>query len=123
MGRIEQKRTTFAEKARFFEDEIDKRHRRTEYGYVLGVQVRTPGDPTDFTQHDSDNDGLWTSMYGAGECFRCASGDEQGCRRAAAAFEALRFLGTVTQGGPASGAARICRTRHSAHLRFKSEPA
>jgi hypothetical protein len=100
VGVIETQRTTLAAKARFFEDEIDKRHRRTEYGYVLGVHVRAPGDAREWTQSDSDNDGLWTSMYGAGECFACAaSGDEQACRRAATAFEALRFLGAVTQGG------------------------
>ncbi len=96
---ISEQRTTLAAKARFFEDEIDRRHRRTEYGYVLGVRVAKPGDASSWTQSDSDNDGLWTSMYGAGECFACALGDDRGCKRAEAAFEALRFLGTVTQGG------------------------
>lgn len=96
---IESKPMTFADKAKFFEDEIDKRHRRTPYGYVLGVIVAKAGDPANFTQTDSDNDGLWTAMYGAGECFACAAGVERGCANARKAFEALRFLGTVTQGG------------------------
>src|SRR5262245_18777646 len=39
-------------------------------------------------------------MYGAGECFAAATGNEDARRRAVSAFEALRFLGTVTQGGP-----------------------
>ncbi len=100
IGAIEQSMTTLAEKAKFFESEIDQRHRRTEYGYVLGVHVNSPGDKSEWTQHDSDNDGLWTAMYGAGECFACAATrDPESCRRATAAFEALRFLGTVTQGG------------------------
>jgi hypothetical protein len=92
---------SLADKARFFESEIDKRHRRTPYGYVLEVQLKSPGDLSSWTQHDSDNDGLWTSMYGAGECFAyAATKSPDARRRAVAAFEALRFLGTVTQGGP-----------------------
>jgi hypothetical protein len=101
LSHIERRTTTLADKARFFEAEIDRRHRRTEYGYVLDVQLKRPGDPADWVQHDSDNDGLWTSMYGAGECFAAAAtGSEESRRRATAAFQALRFLGTVTQGGP-----------------------
>ncbi|HEV2690857.1 MAG TPA: hypothetical protein VGV35_20015, partial [Bryobacteraceae bacterium] len=34
VGLISHRPVTFAEKAKFFEDEIDKRHRRTPYGYV-----------------------------------------------------------------------------------------
>jgi hypothetical protein len=97
---IERRSTTLAAKARFFEAEIDKRHRRTPYGYVLEVHLERPGDLSSWTQHDSDNDGLWTAMYGAGECFAFgATGSPDARRRAIAAFEALRFLGTVTQGG------------------------
>jgi hypothetical protein len=97
---IERRPMTLAEKARFFEDEIDKRHRRTVHGYVLGVSLKRPGDKSDWIQHDSDNDGLWTSMYGAGQCFAyAATGSELAQKRAKAAFEALRFLRIVTQGG------------------------
>jgi len=88
------------EKAKFFEDEIDLRHRRTPYGYVLGVRLKRPSDKSEWTQQDSDNDGLWTSMYGAGECFAyAATGSELAKKRAKAAFEALRFLRVVTEGG------------------------
>ncbi|MBI4556356.1 MAG: hypothetical protein HY706_02120 [Candidatus Hydrogenedentes bacterium] len=97
---IERKTTTLAEKAKFFEDEIDKYHRRTPYGYVLEVSVKKPGDKSEWENSDSDNDGLWTAMYGAGECFAyAATKNPQAKKRAQAAFEALRFLGTVTQGG------------------------
>lgn len=92
--------TTFSGKARFFEKEIDLRHRRTPYQYVLEVQTRAPGDKSSWVQHDSDNDGLWTAMYGAGACFACAATkDESMCAKAGQAFEALKFLGDVTQGG------------------------
>ncbi len=106
IARIARRPMTFAEKAKRFEDEIDKRHRRTHLGYVDSVSLKRPGDLSEWMQHDSDNDGLWTSMYGAGECFAyAATKDPQARKRAKAAFEALRFLGTVTQGGdhPAPG--------------------
>jgi hypothetical protein len=100
VGLIEQKPTTFAEKARYYEDEIDKRHRRTPYGYVAEVELPTVGDKSKWIQHDTDNDGLWTSMYGAGECFAyAATHDALAKQRARKAFEALRFLSHVTQGG------------------------
>jgi len=100
IGAIERKPMTLAEKANFFEQEIDKYHRRTPLGYVDSVSLETAGDKSHSTQHDSDNDGLWTGMYGAGECFAyAATKSPDAKRRAKAAFDALRFLGTVTQGG------------------------
>ena len=51
-------------------------------------------------QRDSDNDGLWTGMHGAAACFAWATtGDPVARQRAERAFEALRFLSEVTQGG------------------------
>jgi len=100
VGVIRFQTTTLAEKARFLEDEIDKYHRRTPYEYVLEVALANPGDKSKFTQHDSDNDGLWTSMYGAGECFAWATTKDPKARaRATKALEAMLFLGSVTQGG------------------------
>ena len=100
VGLIERKPITFAEKAGYYEDEIDKRHRRTPYGYVAEVELPTAGDKSRWVQHDTDNDGLWTAMYGAGECFAyAATHDPLAKQRARKAFEALRFLSQVTQGG------------------------
>lgn len=101
IGLLERQTTTLAQKAKFFEDEIDKYHRRTPYGYVGGVSTAEPGQKVGIQQHDSDNDGLWTAMYGAGECFAyAATKDPLAKKRATAAFEALKFLSDVTQGGP-----------------------
>jgi hypothetical protein len=98
VGKIEPRMMTLAEKARFFEDEIDKYHRRTPYGYVDGVGVAAPGDRSRIQEHD--NDGLWTAMYGAGEAFAYgATKDPKAKSRAKQAFHALRFLSQVTQGG------------------------
>ncbi len=99
-GMIERRPITLADKARYFEDEIDKYNRRTQYGFVLSARLKQTNDKREWENYDSDNDGLWTAMYGAGECFAyAATKDPQAKARAKAAFEALRFLGTVTQGG------------------------
>jgi hypothetical protein len=112
VGKIRSVAMTLAEKAKFFEDEIDLRHRRTEYEYVLEVRLDKPGDKSKWTQHDSDNDGLWTSMYGAGECYAYAvTKDPLAKQRAKKAYEAMRFLWTVTQGGtPAAPKGYAART-------------
>lgn len=104
VGVIERVPMSFKEKAKRFEDQIDKYHRRTPYEFVLSVSLDKPGDPDGgFKQHDSDNDGLWTSMYGAGECFAyAATGDPKAKARAKKAFDAMHFLGKVTQGGELS---------------------
>ena len=101
VGLIERRPITLPEKAKFFEDEIDARHRRTPYQYVDAVVLKRPGDKSEWTQRDSDNDGLWTAMYGAAECYAfAATGDPLAKKRAQAAFDALWFLREVTQGGP-----------------------
>lgn len=99
-GAIHLRPTTLRQKAERFHEAIDLFHRRTPYGYVLGVALARPGDTSEFRQSDSDNDGLWTSMYGAAECFRWAiTGEPEARENARQAFEALRFLQLVTQGG------------------------
>jgi hypothetical protein len=100
VGLIERKPMTLAKKAAYFNDELDKYNRRTPYGYVLEARLDNPNDKSKVTNHDSDNDGLWTAMYGASECFRyAATKDPEAKKRAVKAFEALRFLSEVTQGG------------------------
>jgi len=99
VGVIQHRPLSLAEKAKWYEDEIDRYHRRTPYEFVLEVHMEEPGIKRNWKQHDSDNDGLWTSMYGASECFAyAANGDIQAKRRAKKAFDALKFLGDVTQG-------------------------
>lgn len=118
VGSITHKQFTLAEKAAFYEDEIERHIRRTPFGYVAEAPLRVPGDKSTATPDDSDNDGLWTSMYGAGECFAwAATADPRAKERARRAFEALRFLQRVTQGGshsPPKGF--VARTIRSADL-------
>lgn len=97
---IERRPMTLAQKATFYENQIDALHRRTPWEYVLEVDVPEAGKTNGAVQGDSDNDGLWTSMYGAGECFAYgATKNPLAKKRAQKAFEALRWLGEVTQGG------------------------
>jgi len=100
VGWIGYKSMTLAEKAAFYEDEMEKYIRRTPFGYVSEVTLPKAGDKSKVKHTDSDNDGLWTSMYGAGECFAyAATKDPLAKDRAKRAFEALRFLQEVTQTG------------------------
>ena len=99
VGLIERRMMTLAEKAAFYEDEMERYIRRTPLGYVSEVGLKKPGDKSEIVYSDSDNDGLWTAMYGTGECFAyAATKDPKAKDRAKRAFEALRFLQKVTQG-------------------------
>ncbi|MBI5690575.1 MAG: hypothetical protein HZC55_10820 [Verrucomicrobia bacterium] len=114
VGCIERRPMTLAAKARFYEDEIARFIKRTPYGYVAEAPLRQAGDRTTAAPHDSDNDGLWTAMYGAGECFAFgATRDPAAKARADQVFAALKFLQDVTQGGrfapPAGYVARTIR--------------
>jgi hypothetical protein len=101
VAKIHFREMTLADKAAFFESEIDQHHRRTKFGFVIEAHAANPGDKSKLTRSTSDNDGLWTSMYGAGECFAYgATKDPQAKRRANAAFEALKFLSEAPKGSP-----------------------
>ncbi len=103
VGAIERRSMTLAEKAVHYEEEIARHLKRTPLGYISEVGLGTPGDRSQIRYSDSDNDGLWTAMYGAGECFGYAATQRPEFRdRARQTFEALRFLQKVTQGGPHS---------------------
>ena len=100
VGAIKRIPMTLAQKADFYEEEAEKYIRRTPFGYLSEVSTDAPGDTSVIHYNDSDNDGLWTSMYGAGECFAYgATKDPKAKDRATRAFEALRFLQKVTQTG------------------------
>ena len=100
LGWIAARRMTLGEKARHYEEEIDRFIARTEKRFVATATLDVPGDPATARRHDSDNDGLWTAMYGAAQCF--AYGHDRSPdakRRADGVLAALLFLQEVTQGG------------------------
>ncbi|MBK5293780.1 MAG: hypothetical protein JJE04_19135 [Acidobacteriia bacterium] len=86
---------SLARKAAHFEDRVRLRHDR--YGLVASSMLRTPGDLSTNQLDPSDNDGLWTAMYAAGECFRyAATGSADALARARRSVEAVLFLEEVT---------------------------
>ncbi|MEM7385925.1 MAG: two-component regulator propeller domain-containing protein [Verrucomicrobiota bacterium] len=111
---LKRRRLTLSEKARIFEMEAE-RMKRTPYGYLSPVRLKEPGNRDQLLMQDNDNDGLWTAMYGAGQCFGwAATGDAAMKARAERAFGALVFLQEVVQQGeikaPAGYVARSIRS-------------
>ncbi len=88
-------RMSLEKKAAYFEERVKMRHDR--YGLVASSTLRTPGDLSTNQLDPSDNDGLWTAMYAAGECFRYAvTRSAEALARARRSVEAVLFLEEVT---------------------------
>lgn len=94
VSHIELRPMTLAQKAEHFEQRIRARHDR--YGLVADSTFRVAGDPSSNQMHDNDNDGLWTAMYAAGECFRYAvTKSPEALANARKSIEAVLFLEEV----------------------------
>jgi len=95
ISHIELKPMTLAQKAEIFEERIRLRHDR--HGLVSPSNLRIPGDLSTNQMRDDDNDGLWTSMYAAGECFRYAvTKSPEALANALKATDAVLFLEEVS---------------------------
>jgi len=97
LGRICFEDMTLYDKAMFFEKQVRERHIRT--GFNATVSSMKKGDVTSGSMEDSDNDGLWTSMYLAAETFRFAvtRSDEalQNVRESLDAMERLYTINSI----------------------------
>ena len=94
---IGRKSLTLAEKAAHYDHICQTRHVRPP-GLVEKCRLATPGDTSTWKPFDDDNDGQYTSMYLAMESFRyAATKDPRAKANARRAFDALRFLQTVTE--------------------------
>ncbi|MES1216691.1 MAG: hypothetical protein ABUT20_14345, partial [Bacteroidota bacterium] len=102
LGKICFEKMTLADKAAFFEKQVRQRHIRN--GFNAALTNMKEGDLGTGFMEDSDNDGLWTSMYLAAEAFRYAvtkSPDAlQNCRESLDAMERLYSINSV-KGFPA----------------------
>ncbi|MCE1197529.1 MAG: hypothetical protein LWW85_01050, partial [Marinilabiliales bacterium] len=95
ISEIRQVSMTLAEKASVFEERIRLRHDR--YGLVSASKLKYPGDLSSSRTLNNDNDGLWTSLYLAAECYRYAvTKDPEAKARAIRSYEALERLEQVT---------------------------
>lgn len=91
LSQIVFKGMTLAQKAAYFQRIQRQRHIR--YGLGSSVQLRKAGDLASLELIDTDNDGLWTSMYLAGELFRyAATQSEEAKQNALEAFVAMERL-------------------------------
>ena len=99
---IEFKPYTLEQKSDLFLQRIQQRHNR--YGYVAESDLLRSGDPASFRMAPTDNDGLWTSIYMAAECFRYATThSESALQNARTSLAAMLRLVSITgiQGFPA----------------------
>lgn len=95
ISQIQQVEITLEQKAAVFEKRIRERHIR--HGLVSSSKFSKQGDVTTNYIENSNNDGLWTSIYLVAECFRYAVTHEPEAREnAEMAFEAMERLETVT---------------------------
>ena len=94
VSHIELKPMTLGQKAQIFEARISARHDR--YGLVADSGLAVPGDTASNRLSDSDNDGLWTAIYAAAECFRYGvTRRPEALASARKSIEAMLFLEEV----------------------------
>ena len=96
------KEMTLADKAAHFDRVMRQRHIR--YGFNSALAMSEPGDLSSGTLIDTDNDGLWTAMYLAGELFRYSvTKSDEALRNCYESFEAMERLSEITpmEGFPA----------------------
>jgi hypothetical protein len=95
LSRIEYRPMTLAAKARVFKERVRARHVR--HGLTADSRLRVPGDVASSQTVSSDNDGLWTAMYLAAECFRYrVTGESEAREYAREGIRALMRLEEIT---------------------------
>lgn len=102
LARLETKQMTLHEKAQFFDNQVRSRHIR--HGFNASLAGMEKGNLDTGYLEDSDNDGLWTSMYLGSQVFRYAATKDpealQNCRESLDAMERLYAI-TPVPGFPA----------------------
>ena len=94
-ARIEYRRMTLTEKSRVFVDRVQARHNR--WGLTADSHLRVAGDLSTNQPISSDNDGLWTAMYVAAECFRYkVTGEADARDNARRGMQAILRLEAIT---------------------------
>ncbi|MFC5408825.1 hypothetical protein ACFPMF_05880 [Larkinella bovis] len=117
LGQICFQQMTLQEKAVFFDKQVRNRHIRV--GFNASLEGMEKGNLATGYLDDSDNDGLWTSMYLGGEIFRYAvTKDPEALQNCRESLDAMERLYTVTSvpGFPARSFER------SGHIKELSDP-
>ena len=96
VSRVEQRSMTLADRASIYDEIVQARHVRLGYTSTQ-CPLTAAGDVESAYGIDDDNDGQWTNMYLASQCFRYAvTGDEQARENARVAAAAMMHLEQVT---------------------------
>ena len=124
LGKICFKEMTLYDKAMYYEKQVRERHIRT--GFNAEVGRMTNGDVTTGTMENSDNDGLWTAMYLAGETFRYSvtKSEEalQNVRESLDAMERLYTINPLKSGFPSRSFQRSGYNDHDQPWRPTDDP-
>jgi hypothetical protein len=108
VSHIELRPMTLFQKAEIFEKRIRERHDR--HGLVAPSNLSIAGELSSSRPRDDDNDGLWTSLYAAAECFLYSvTKSPEAQANARSAIQALLFLEEVA--GRRGFPARSCIER------------
>lgn len=94
LSNIVSKNMTLADKADYFEKQVRNRHIRN--GFNSTINGMTEGDVSTGFLGDSDNDGLWTSMYLASQALRYAvTKDPEALQNTRESLDAMNRLFTI----------------------------
>jgi len=97
LGEIHFTPMTLSDKASYFEQQVRARHIR--FGFNATISGLKNGDVSTGSLEDSDNDGLWTSMYLGAEVFRYATTKSpealENCRESLDAIERLYTVNSL----------------------------
>jgi hypothetical protein len=95
VGQIIPQKMTLDDKAGYFTMQTETRHQRM--GFIAPNHLNVPYDVNSFSYGISDNDGMYTSMYGAAQAFRYAvTGDAEAKELATRSLKACKWLVDIT---------------------------
>lgn len=95
ISQIIAKEMTYDEKAAYFTKQVEERHNRM--GFICQSELLEQFNIASSQLAISDNDGLYTAMYGASQAFRYAmTGDIQAKELADRSFQAIKWLSDIT---------------------------
>ena len=95
VSRIVFQSMTMEEKADFFTDQVETKHNRM--GFICQNKLNVRFDADSWEPAISDNDGMYTAMYGAAQSFRYAvTGTEEAKKIAKRSFDACKWLVDIT---------------------------
>jgi hypothetical protein len=86
---------TLEEKAELYTDQVESRHNRM--GFIAQNSLKIRYDADSWEPAISDNDGMYTAMYGAAQAFRFAvTGSPEAKKLAKRSFDACKWLVDIT---------------------------